>query len=61
METIVDDRGTHIDELLDRARVFDVVKNCMHLLTPREEQVLRLRFGITDMDDLNQLPDTLQL
>jgi RNA polymerase primary sigma factor len=61
METIVDDRGTHIDELLDRARVFDVVKNCMHLLTPREEQVLRLRFGITDMDDLSQLPDALQL
>lgn len=61
METIVDDRGTHIDELLDQARVFDVVKSCMHLLTPREEQVLRLRFGITDIDDLDQLPNTLQV
>jgi RNA polymerase primary sigma factor len=60
METIVDDRGTHIDELLDRARVFDVVKQCMHLLTPREEQVLRLRFGITEISDLDTLPNTLQ-
>jgi DNA-directed RNA polymerase sigma subunit (sigma70/sigma32) len=61
METIVDDRGTHIDELLDRARVFDVVKQCMHLLTPREEQVLRLRFGITDISDIDALPNTLQV
>jgi RNA polymerase primary sigma factor len=60
METIVDDRGTHIDELLDRARVFDIVKQCMHLLTPREEQVLRLRFGITDLDDLDNYPNSLQ-
>ena len=60
METIVDDRGTHIDELLDRARVFDVVKQCMHLLTPREEQVLRLRFGITEISDIDSLPNTLQ-
>jgi RNA polymerase primary sigma factor len=60
METIVDDRGTHIDELLDRARVFDIVKQCMHLLTPREEQVLRLRFGITEISDLDTLPNTLQ-
>lgn len=60
METIVDDRGTHIDELLDRARVFDIVKRCMHLLSPREEQVLRLRFGITDLDDLNNYPNALQ-
>ena len=61
METIVDDRGTHIDELLDRARVFDVVKQCMHFLTPREEQVLRLRFGITDISDIDALPNTLQV
>ena len=61
METIVDDRGTHIDELLDRARVFDVVKQCMHLLTPREEQVLRLRFGITDISDIDALPNSLQV
>lgn len=61
METIVDDRGTHIDELLDRARVFDVVKQCMHLLTPREEQVLRLRFGITDVSDIDALPNALQV
>ena len=60
METIVDDRGTHIDDLLDQARVFDVVKSCMHMLTPREEQVLRLRFGITDIEDIDQLPNTLQ-
>ena len=60
METIVDDRGTHIDEMLDRAKVFDIVKMCMHLLTPREEQVLRLRFGITDVDDNVNLPTTLQ-
>jgi RNA polymerase primary sigma factor len=60
METIVDDRGTHIDELLDRARVFDIVKRCMHLLSPREEQVLRLRFGITDLDDLDNYPNALQ-
>ena len=60
METIVDDRGTHIDELLDRARVFDIVKRCMHLLSQREEQVLRLRFGITDLDDLDNYPNALQ-
>jgi RNA polymerase primary sigma factor len=60
METIVDDRSASIDEMLDRARVFDIVKRCMHLLSPREEQVLRLRFGITDIEDLDSYPNTLQ-
>jgi DNA-directed RNA polymerase sigma subunit (sigma70/sigma32) len=40
--------------------VFDIVKRCMHLLSPREEQVLRLRFGITDLDDLDNYPNALQ-
>ncbi len=48
-ETIVDERCISPDDQLDYDKVFLAIKNCLTNLTPREEQVLRLRFGVSDV------------
>jgi len=60
VETIEDDRIASPDERLDYDKVFAAIKNCFDDLTPREEQVLRLRFGVADVNDISNLPNTLQ-
>jgi RNA polymerase primary sigma factor len=59
-ETIEDDRSASPDERLDYDKVFAAIKRCFTDLTPREEQVLRLRFGVSDVADDSSLPNGLQ-
>lgn len=61
METIVDDTSENIDDLLDREKVFMIVKECMSMLTAREEQVLRLRFGISDVANPEDFSNNLHI
>lgn len=61
LETIVDENAENIDEILDREKVFDIVKNCMNMLTAREEQVLRLRFGIADVVNADSFSNNLHI
>jgi DNA-directed RNA polymerase sigma subunit (sigma70/sigma32) len=35
------------------------ISRCLDKLSPREEQVLRLRFGVSDVQDLNNYPEQL--
>jgi RNA polymerase primary sigma factor len=51
-DTIEDENAQSVDELIDRDRLIDAVYKSMSTLTPREEIVLRLRFGL--IDDLRQ-------
>jgi DNA-directed RNA polymerase sigma subunit (sigma70/sigma32) len=59
-ETIEDDRSASPDELLDYEKVYAAIKRCFSDLTPREEQVLRLRFGVSELDNDSSFPTTLQ-
>lgn len=59
-ETVEDDRAVSPDERLDYDKVFTAIKRCFSDLTPREEQVLRLRFGVSDIADDSHLPNGLQ-
>ena len=47
-DTLVDDELPDLDEEIDRKRLIGVVREALSNLTPREEIVLRLRFGITE-------------
>jgi len=49
-ETIVDDRSVHIDTILDNEKIRSIIVKSLSSLTKREELVLRLRFGIGDLD-----------
>ena len=49
-ETLVDNDSPDLDEEIDRKRLIKVVREALVDLTPREETVLRLRFGISEED-----------
>lgn len=55
-ETIEDDRNTSLDAILDNQKVKEAILNSLSSLTKREELVLRLRFGI---EDVNQDDDNV--
>ena len=50
-ETIEDDRSEHVDTILDNQKVRAAIVNSLSSLTKREELVLRLRFGIEEVDE----------
>jgi len=52
-ETIPDDNQFNIDEMIDREKIAKVIQESVSLLTPREEKILRLRFGI--YDNINEI------
>jgi len=56
-ETLVDDESPDPDEQIDKQRLMKVIRDALVDLTPREETVLRLRFGITE-DDLTDIQQT---
>ena len=47
-EVLIDERSMSIDDELDRQKLTFAIKGVLSNLTPREETVLRLRFGITE-------------
>lgn len=51
IETITDPEAVLPDEAIDRNMVMQAIGRCLDKLTPREEQVLRLRFGVSDVQD----------
>jgi RNA polymerase primary sigma factor len=61
LETIEDESAVSPDERLDYDKVFAAIKRCFGDLTAREEQVLRLRFGVSDVTDDEKYPNELQL
>ena len=53
-EVLVDDRSISVEESIDKEKLIKAVRSVLSELTPREETVLRLRFGITeDLEEEN--------
>lgn len=59
LETIPDDNAVSPDEAIDREKILSAISRCLDKLTPREEQVLRLRFGVSDVQDTSNFPEQL--
>jgi RNA polymerase primary sigma factor len=51
LETIADDDFPDLDEMIDREKMVKVISSSLSRLTKREEQVMRLRFGLCEIDD----------
>ncbi len=47
-DILVDEDAVSPEEVVDREKLMKAVRGVLHDLTPREETVLRLRFGITE-------------
>jgi RNA polymerase primary sigma factor len=50
-DVIPDDNATDIGSLIDREKISHVIRKCMSKLSAREEKILRLRFGISDISE----------
>ena len=50
-ETIPDENITPPDQILDQKRISDIISSSLSKLTKREEQVMRLRFGLSDVEN----------
>lgn len=59
IETIADEEIQLPDEAIDRQKVMNAISKCLDRLTPREEQVLRLRFGVADVQDDSKFENRL--
>ena len=49
-EVLVDNSIDNLDNILDREKLVGAIRESLIDLTPREEAVLRLRFGISEPD-----------
>ena len=49
-EVLIDNTIDDVDRNLDREKLIDAIRGALCDLTPREEAVLRLRFGISEPD-----------
>jgi len=47
-EVVPDFNQIDIDGIIDKEKILLVVRDCLQRLSPREEQILRLRFGIAE-------------
>ena len=48
-DIIPDDNAADVVQALDREKVSKVIRECLLKLSPREEKILRLRFGISEV------------
>ena len=53
-DILVDEDAISPEEVVDREKLMDAVRGVLKDLTPREETVLRLRFGITETFTTNE-------
>lgn len=51
LKDILPDESEEIDDVLDRQKIINVMRHALNTLTPREERIVRLRFGISEPDD----------
>ncbi len=59
IETIPDNEIESPDEAIDQQKIMRAISQCLDRLTPREEQVLRLRFGVSDISDDSKFEERL--
>jgi RNA polymerase primary sigma factor len=51
LKDVLPDESEEIDDVLDRQKIISVMRQALSTLTPREERIVRLRFGISEPDD----------
>jgi len=51
----IPDASMSIDDILDRQKIIEMMKKSLSKLSKREEQVIRLRFGIDDIDKKDEV------
>lgn len=49
---MIPDEAEPVDSLLDKQKIMPMIRQALSSLTPREEKILRLRFGI--YEDINE-------
>ena len=54
-DIIPDDQAVSIDDKIDRELLYSAISSCLGSLSKREEQILRLRFGIQDGYDKDEV------
>jgi len=47
----IPDESDSVETLIDNQKIMQALKGAMESLTPREQKIVRLRFGITEPDD----------
>jgi len=57
-ETIPDEDCVFLDDILDRERLTNIISKSLSRLSKREEQVMRLRFGLSGVDDAEKFEMT---
>jgi RNA polymerase primary sigma factor len=50
-EVIIDHDASDPDDVMDSEKVIDKIRDLLMTLSPREEKIVRLRFGISESDD----------
>jgi len=48
---VIPDTSPSLEDMIDQKDILDLIKKGFSLLTPQEERVIRLRFGISEDDD----------
>ena len=51
LETIPDENHLSPDVIIDREKISVIISSCLSKLSQREEQVVRLRFGLSEVED----------
>jgi DNA-directed RNA polymerase sigma subunit (sigma70/sigma32) len=51
LRDVLPDDSESVDVVLDRQKIVAVLRQALSTLTPREERVVRLRFGISEEED----------
>ncbi len=60
-ETLADTNQTSLDDAIDHEKIVEIVRQALSTLTPREEKVIRLRFGISeDLQNDSEYPITYE-
>ena len=57
-EIIPDEDSIHLDDLLDRERMSNVISKSLSRLSKREESVMRLRFGLSSIENEDEFEIT---
>lgn len=57
-DVLPDDEAISVDSMIDRERLMLSMRKVLSELSPREEAVLRMRFGITNDEDNNNTNDS---
>ena len=51
LKDVIPDSADSVEDVLDKHKITHILRQALNTLTPREERIVRLRFGIAEPDD----------